>query len=172
MPASIPKRELVLLLAAALGEEKGEELVASAARRLALGDDAYSLAEARAIFERIALTPGLVGVVARFAITRGDVDSLRAKTCVAHAKDARPPSSRDAGSPETVDLVALLSPVLGTEKAKEAIEAAAASRGLDGSMFAPSDARDVLEVLAQTDGIVGVVARFAQTRFARHGRSR
>src|SRR5262245_31492443 len=122
--AAVPKKELTLLLAAALGEEKSEELVTTAARALDLPDDVYTIAEARAIFERIATTDGLVGVVARFAITRGDVDSLRTKVCAHVERVENVGGARRAGNVldgAPVDLAALLAPVLGTEKAHEAI---------------------------------------------------
>jgi hypothetical protein len=60
----------------------------------------------------------------------------------------------------------LLAPALGTEKAREAIEHAAAKRGIDlTSGLTYNGALAVLDELTTIEGIVGVVARFAKARF-------
>jgi hypothetical protein len=157
---TIPKEEITVLLASALGQEKSDEVVVTAARELGLAGAHYGPDEVRAIFAKLVAADGLVGVVARFAVTRGDVERLASK--------ARPPSERQlpASSPApVVDLLALLAPALGAEKARDATEAAAAKIGADVQALTRDDALRVLDVLASTEGIVGVVARFAKARF-------
>src|SRR5581483_796790 len=105
----------------ALGQEKSEEVVVSAARELGIvAGSSYSAEEMRAIFQKLATADGLVGVVARFAISRGDVDRL--------ARNARSSTPQRAATPSasTIDLIPLLAPAIGVEKAREAIESGAA----------------------------------------------
>jgi hypothetical protein len=157
---TIPKEEITVLLASALGQEKSDEVVVTAARELGFSGSLYGPDEVRAIFDKLVAAEGLVGVVARFAVTRGDVNRLAAK--------ARPPSERQlpAAMPApAVDLLSLLAPALGAEKARDATEAAAAKLGLDARHLSRDEALRLLDLLASTDGIVGVVARFAKARF-------
>jgi hypothetical protein len=63
-----------------------------------------------------------------------------------------------------VDLLPLLAPALGTEKAHDAVAAVAQRMGLNPQSLARDEALAVLDVLAESEGIVGVVARFAKTR--------
>lgn len=170
---TIAKNELTVLLSSALGEEKSDEVVAHAARDLGCPGTMFSADEARAIFERLSTAEGLVGVVARFAVTRGDVEKLMTKARASSQTRAAAPArdSRDAIPSSQripvgfVDLLSLLAPALGAEKARDATEAAAARIGVDAHRLTPDDALRVLEVLASSDGIVGVVARFAKARF-------
>ena len=155
---TIAKGELTRLLASALGREKGDELVSAAAHALGFPGPAYSPEEARAIFAHLATIDGLIGVIARFALSRGEVDAL-----AEHA----PPSSGEeveAAPAETIDLLPLLAPALGTEKARDATTAAAHRLGLDARSLSREQAMAVLDELAREGGIVGVVARFARSR--------
>lgn len=156
----ISRDDVTVLLSSALGQEKSEEVVATAAREIGVSSaTSYSADEVRSIFEKLSTSEGLVGVVARFAISRGDVDKL--------AEKARPSEHQRAAAASTavVDLVPLLAPAIGVEKAREAIESGAARLGLDGRTLSQESALAVLDLLAKTEGIVGVVARFAKARF-------
>lgn len=157
---SILREELTVLLSAALGQEKSDEVIVSAARDLGFPPaTSYSAEEVRAIFARISEIGGLVGVVARFAISRGDVEKL---TAGARPSERSPvPPAR----PTVVDLVPLLAPAIGDEKAREAIEAGCTRLALDSNALSPDDAFRVLDLLATAEGIVGVVARFAKARY-------
>ena len=64
----------------------------------------------------------------------------------------------------TVDLVALLAPALGADKAREVVLAAARSFRFAPMALSQAQALTVLEQLAATPGIVGVVCRFAKAR--------
>lgn len=164
-PRTIPTSELARLLASALGQEKSSEVIASAAEELSLSGPLYSAPEARAIFERLARTEGLIGVVARFAISRGDVGALVGRD--AGAPCAPRDDETAEAEPEAVDLLPLFAPALGAEKATDSIAAACARLGLDPSRLTREGALSVLDDLARAEGIVGVVARFAKARFVR-----
>ena len=172
----ISKEDVAVLLASALGQEKSYEVVATAARALNITRTGFTGDDVRAIFDALVKAEGLVGVVARFAVSRGDVRKLIA---MAPAPDggavaARPEphsrgdarAARSSGSPPAVDIVHLIAPALGVEKAREAIESAAARRGIDLSRGLSHDAAlSVLDEMTKVEGIVGVVARFAKARF-------
>ncbi len=66
----ISRRELVRQLGESLGLEKAEEVVSAAAARLSLTGEEYDRDQALTLFEELTNSPGLVGVVARFAKVR------------------------------------------------------------------------------------------------------
>jgi len=163
---SISKDELTKLLAAALGQEKSEEVVLAMSRSLGFSPPLYSPVEVRALFEALSKAEGLIGVVARFAVSRGDVDALVEK---ALSQSARNPRVGDVSSAKlriaAVDLLPLLAPALGTEKARDAVTNTAQRMRFDPQSLTREQALAVLDDLAQSEGIVGVVARFAKARF-------
>jgi hypothetical protein len=171
----IPKEDLAVLLASALGQDKSDEVIAAAARSLGLPRVAFSGEEVRAIFEVLAKAEGLIGVIARFATSRGDVDRLVAREARRSLPVAsgpldpligRPaPTGLPKVCPRVFDLTPLLAPALGAEKARDAIVSAAEFRGLDASGLSHASALVVLDEIAKIGGIVGVVARFAKARF-------
>ncbi|MEM6993732.1 MAG: hypothetical protein AAF721_24675 [Myxococcota bacterium] len=57
-------------LAQAMGEEKAREVVETTATELGLAGSSLTREQALEVLERIADTPGIVGVCARFARTR------------------------------------------------------------------------------------------------------
>lgn len=173
----ITKEDVAVLLASALGQDKSDEVVASAARAAGVSRTAYLSDDIRGIFDKLVKAEGLVGVVARFAVSRGDVEKLIARVPKEPAKrpagaPERRPGAPDAVSPQSlppsvaIDLMHLVVPALGTEKARDAIEQAAARRGIDLSAgLTYNGALTVLDEMTQVEGIVGVVARFAKARF-------
>jgi hypothetical protein len=62
--------KLAGLLGASVGDEKALEAVREAARQLGIRDANVTLTQALEILERVAETPGIVGVTARFAKSR------------------------------------------------------------------------------------------------------
>ena len=60
----ISRDDVAVLLASALGQHKSDELVASTASALGLTRAVYSASDVRGIFDKLAKTDGLVGVVA------------------------------------------------------------------------------------------------------------
>jgi hypothetical protein len=166
---SISKDDVAVLLASALGQHKSEELVAATASGLGITRATLSAADVRGIFDSLVRTEGLVGVVARFAVSRGDVDTLlvRAEAAAPSSGSMPAAAATEATATQTgFDIVHLISPALGVEKAREAIEHAAARRGVDARSALSYDAAlAVLDELTKVEGIVGVVARFAKARF-------
>lgn len=157
---TIPRDQVTRLLASALGQEKSEEVVGTAARAHGIAGLAFSPDEVREIFQSLSRSEGLVGVVARFAISRGDVEALVAEAPLSN----RQPSLRPEPKAVAVDLVPLLAPALGTEKARDATEASATKLGIDLTQLTREQALLLLDDMAATDGMVGVVARFAKAR--------
>ena len=153
---AIKTKAIAALLAPALGQEKGEELVRTAARTLGLDRERFSPDEVRALFACIARASGLVGLVARFALDRGEIEDLIAE------KAARPASVAPPRPP--VDILALLTPAIGYEKARDVVHGAAKELGVSADGCDRETALALLEIIGRTEGIVGVVARFARTR--------
>lgn len=157
---TIPRAHLVRLLSSALGEEKSQEVISTAARMQGLSGVTFSPDEVRELFQVLAKADGLVGVVARFALSRGDVEALASEPPLSVREGSlRPPSSPG------VDILPLLAPALGMEKARDAAEASARRLGLDLANLSRDDAVTLLDDMAKCEGIVGVVARFAKARF-------
>ncbi|MDB5214937.1 MAG: hypothetical protein JWO86_2864 [Myxococcaceae bacterium] len=172
----ITRQDIAVLLASALGQDKSDEVVATAARAAGIMRSAYVADDIRSIFDRLVKAEGLVGVVARFAVSRGDVERLIARVPkqVSAPQVGRPDfgAAAQAQSPQSVapavaiDIMHLIVPALGTEKAREAIEQAAARRGVDiATGLSYNGALAVLDEMTKVEGIVGVVARFAKARF-------
>jgi hypothetical protein len=65
-----PKTQLVMLLASAVGEEKAADAVTTASRALNYFDPVLDKPQALKLLDKIAETPGLVGITAKFAKTR------------------------------------------------------------------------------------------------------
>lgn len=61
-------------------------------------------------------------------------------------------------------IVHLLSPALGAEKAEDAVSSACDAVGLWSRELTEDQALRVLEHIAKTPGLVGITARFAKTR--------
>jgi hypothetical protein len=163
---TISKDELTKLLAPSLGQEKSDEVVLATARSLGFSPPFFSAAEVRSLFETLSKAEGLIGVVARFAVSRGDVDVLVER---ALTQSTRNPRAQDPSSTKlrvaAVDLLPLLAPALGTEKARDAVTTTAHRLRLNPQSLTRDQALSVLDELACTEGIVGVVARFAKARF-------
>jgi hypothetical protein len=167
---TITKDELTKLLAPALGQEKSDEVVVSTARSLGFSAPHFSANEVRTLFAKLSKADGLIGVVARFAVSRGDVDALVEK---AMSRSARNPSVQVPSSAKlriaAVDLLPLLAPALGTEKARDAVTTTALRLRFDPQSLTREQALMVLDELARSEGIVGVVARFAKARYLLEG---
>jgi hypothetical protein len=139
--------------------EKSASLVAASAQKLGvpLGDE-LSAEQAARILEDLAQMEGLVGVVARFVKTRSNIG------------ESTPASSREpvrAAEDERysrAQLNALLGPALGDAKGLEAIATYAQKIGAGGDTFTRAQALEMLELMAQVEGVLGTVARFAKAR--------
>jgi hypothetical protein len=162
---TITKDELTKLLAAALGQEKSDEVVMATARSLGISPP-FAAGEVRMVFATLSKAEGLIGVVARFAVSRGDVEALVEKAMV---QSTRNPRVNDPSSEKlriaAVDLLPLLAPALGTEKARDAVTTTAQRMRFDPQSLSREQALTVLDELARSEGIIGVVARFAKARY-------
>jgi len=67
---TIAKRELAKMIAATIGDDKALEAVSSACAGAGFTGENLSWEEALAVLGRIAETPGVVGITARFAKSR------------------------------------------------------------------------------------------------------
>ena len=63
------------------------------------------------------------------------------------------------------DLVALLAPTLGRERAQELVRGALETLNIAGATFSAKDAVRILEVIGRNSGFVGSVSRFVLARF-------
>jgi hypothetical protein len=64
------RTDLVQMLSQTIGDERASEAVDGAARELGLGSGPWAPAQAEALLGKIATTPGLVGMAAKFAKMR------------------------------------------------------------------------------------------------------
>src|SRR5689334_17242444 len=95
----ITREDIAVLLASALGQDKSDEIVASAARAAGISRTSYVADDIRGIFDRLVKAEGLVGVVARFAVSRGDVEKLIARVpAEASAPQVGRPDVRDGAA--------------------------------------------------------------------------
>jgi hypothetical protein len=69
-PSTLALREIVPMLAHAVGQEKSHEAILAGVRRLGLPEDRLDRDQAGTLFEDLAQQGGLVGVTARFAKAR------------------------------------------------------------------------------------------------------
>jgi hypothetical protein len=66
----VNRAELVELLASALGETKAAEVIRQAALDLRIPNGQLTQQQALSVLDRVAFTPGLVGISARFVKSR------------------------------------------------------------------------------------------------------
>jgi hypothetical protein len=157
----IRRSRAVELLAATLGEARALALWEETLNHLGLPDsDSLLRAHVLAAFDAISAAPGIVGVAGRYARLRLD-----------HVNQPPPSSARSSTTPLSAtaepakDLLGLLAPSVGEEKAKEAILQAAKALGLSSTDLTRPEALQILDVMAKSPGLLGVAARFGKARF-------
>ncbi len=179
-------RDVAALLASTLGWEKSEELVETIATAAGFDPNDLTPDDAVVILDMLSRQQGLVGVTARFARSRAD--TLRrarvrppppAPPQIGLAPDPTPvsgiqrtPSAHESApwshiAPKRLpiaELVSLLAPTIGQEKASESIAFAVRLKGINEDKLTQEQALAVFEILSQNEGIVGVTARFAKAR--------
>jgi hypothetical protein len=166
---------LVALFAPTIGQEKSESLVASSMRRLGVpAGEELRFDHAVQVLDQLALTEGIVGVVARFIKARGELDDIdEVEEPTALLPRALTPSgiptrgSSPDGLPgiSSAELNGFLAPALGEAEGLEAIALYATEIGASGDLFTRGQALQMLELMAQATGALGTVARFAKARF-------
>jgi len=163
---------LIELLAPAIGKEKSEDLISSSARALNYATDQLNLEQAIEILTALGAHAGIVGVSARFAKTRLMIphrkqDKLRSvEQSLAPLAEMASPLRSAATTLDSGELIALLANSLGTEKSREVVGVSLSQLGFRAGTLDAQQARQVLDLMAESEGIVGVASRFAQSRLS------
>jgi hypothetical protein len=189
----ITRSALIELLAPHLGVEKSTQLVLATAAKLGYWQaDSYTRTEANAILRILGTTDGLVGVVARFAVSRVSSVALprsslpgaspfgRALSAPSFpatspgSEPARPPPPPkstpqlpDSGRGPTMalsELEDLFAPTVGVEKARSLLHTSCLRLSVGAGPYSRTDALAIVDGMTDEDGLVGVVARFARAR--------
>ena len=157
---------LIGLLAPALGDERSELLVEQTLASLGL-QPPLSTEQTEHFLATLGRQGGTVGAAARLAAQRlhTPTHSLPPLGPVPSPAASPPPGPLAASSTSAwIDLVALLAPTLGSERATSAVAQARQRLGLPGSRLDRASALSVLDHLGAEAGLVGVTARFVKTR--------
>jgi hypothetical protein len=178
-------RDVAELLSSTLGWEKSEELVQTIAHAAGFDPNDLTPDDAVVILDMLSRQQGLVGVTARFARSRADtLRRMRIRPPPPVAPQIglpgeptpvsgiqRTPSHQSASwsnlAPKRLpisELVTLIAPTIGQEKAAESIAFALRVKGIVEEKLTQEQALAVFEVLSQNEGLVGVTARFAKAR--------
>jgi hypothetical protein len=179
---SIGRAHIEGLLACSLGDEKARSVWDDALRRLGVPPiDSYSRGQAKALLDSLAGDDGIIGLAARFARVRLDLEdsatsqpprrassgrlaAVRAPELISERQGRGPASGPGAPDPR-VDLLDLLIPALGEEKAKEALAHHAKRLGFEPDPLSRGQAIAILDAMLTTPGLIGVVANFAKVAF-------
>jgi len=167
----VEARKVVALLAPMLGWERSEELVGAAVRRLRLDESALDPEHVVSILEDLSLEEGIVGVTARFMLSRGQGSArgdLPPSSKPPAPSIAPPPDSSSAAVLATTigvhEVVAQLTPLLGADKTEAAVQAGLRRLGLPRERLDREQAGRLLDDLGHQDGVVGMTVRFARGR--------
>jgi hypothetical protein len=157
-----------------LGWEKSVEAVAGAVRRLGLKDGALGPDERRAILEDLALEAGLVGVTARYALTRaaGSRPDMQAATIPpASPRPATPSVPPDSSASALLaatlgvhEVIGQLAPLMGADKAELAVHGCLKRLGLPRERLDREQAARLWDELCRQEGHTGITARFVRPR--------
>jgi len=172
-PDNLTVRSLIEMLAATLGWEKSAEVVNATVQRMGLPPVVVSPAQAVALLSELAKSPGMVGVTARFARSRMELNGPPSAPTSGRVS-VEPPSSREGAPPSSLrtvarslllgEIVGLLASTVGQERAEEAVLEAVRRLGLPARALSRDQTMMVLDDLAARAGLVGVTARFAKAR--------
>jgi hypothetical protein len=177
-PRRLRRDALVQCFAATLGLEKSGDVVLASARKLGLpnGDD-LRLDQALAIVDDLATVGGLVGVVARFVKTRGDLRTLAEArpnvtspllprvTSLSAPQAGQAAARVEESQVATSEIIDHFATAMGEARAREVVATHAASTGAAGAWLSRAQVMALLEAMASEEGIVGVTARFAKAKF-------
>ena len=171
-------RTVAALLAPTLGWEKSVEVVAAALRRLGLKDEDLRLEDRKVILEDLALEAGIVGVTARYALSRAGgsrpkMQAVSIPPSSGPSSSGGPPDSsaaaRLAATLAVHEIVAQLAVMMGQDKAESTVIAALKRLDLPRERLDREQAMRLLDDLGRQEGLVGVTVRFARgkilTRF-------
>ncbi|MFT3776630.1 MAG: hypothetical protein QM820_65660 [Minicystis sp.] len=162
---------MAALLAQTLGWEKSVEAVIDAMRRLGFKDGSIGPEERKAILEDLALESGIVGMTARYAISRTGIS--RSDT---HALSVPPSSQRSTAVPDSSaaarlaatigvhEVVAQLAALMGQDKGEAAVLAGIKRLGLPRERLEREQLVRLLDDLCRQEGHTGTTARFVKPR--------
>ncbi len=167
----LSSRSIAALLARTLGQEKSEEVVGTALRRLGLRPGPLTPLEGRAVLDNLGAEPGIVGVTARFARSRSGIESdpPPASMVSSALRPAAAPPTNAPPPPATRlvnDIVSLFAATMGHEKGEETVLAAVKRLGLPRDRLDKPQCTQLFEDLGRQPGLVGVTARFARARLS------
>jgi hypothetical protein len=165
-------RAVAAALAPTLGWEKSIEVVTGAARRLGFQEGALGPDERKAILDDLAQEPGIVGVTARYALSRSGISRPDMVAVTIPPSSPRPGVAPDASAASRLaatlgvhEVVAQLAPLMGADKGEAVVRAGLARLGL------PRDERldreqlgRLLDDLCRQEGHTGTTARFVRAR--------
>ena len=156
---------LKALLSATLGQEKSAEVVETALHRLGFFGPVLNAEQVAEVLDALSGESGLVGVAARFARSRSQLQRRPAR---GSSSPSLPPPPHGAPAPAPgfapADLSLLLAPALGADKSQEVIAVALAQLALPVDILTREQALRLFDHLATIPGLVGVTARFAKAR--------
>jgi hypothetical protein len=163
-------RAVAAKIAPMLGWERAIEVVNDAMRRLGLKDGTLTADDTTTILEDLTHEAGLVGVTARYALSRAGSPSGSRSDLQA----MQPPSSRpapDAGAAALLvatigvhELLGQLAALMGEEKAEAVVQAALKRLALPRDRLDREQTTRLLDDLCRQEGHVGTTARFIRPR--------
>src|SRR5258708_1318045 len=168
----VPIELAMSMLEPTLGWDKSVEVVEATAKELGLPEGNLTLSQILRIFEALGGRSDLVGVAARFARTRLEGDAGRAASRspsddlpkVTTASGSAPSSESPKRWISVTTLVDLFAPALGAEKSTSIVTTAASELGLAVNQLDMHSALAIIDRLAWSEGLVGVVAKFAKAQ--------
>ncbi len=92
-PLDTGVRELVAMLTPGLGREISERKVAGAMQKLGFRDGTLTREQRRAVLAELSREPGMVGVTARFAVSRDQLSGMSSTPPSSAVSQDAPPSS-------------------------------------------------------------------------------
>jgi hypothetical protein len=169
---------MAAMLAPMLGWDKAVEVVASAVRRLNLKEGELGPDERKIILEDLSMETGLVGVTARYVLSRGGISTSGAKAVTvppSAAPQSAPPSSprpapessaaaRLAATVGVHEVVAQLAVLLGQDRTETIVLATLKRLGLPRERLDREQATRLLDELGRQEGHLGSSARFVKPR--------
>jgi hypothetical protein len=168
-------RAVAAMLAPTLGWERSVEVVSGAIRRLGLKDESADIEDRRTILEDLALEQGIVGVTARYALSRTGFGSRpdHKTVSVPPSSGAAPESSASARLAATLgvhELVGQLATMMGPDKSETTVQAALKRLDLPRERLDREQATRLLDDLGRQEGLVGITVRFVRGKIlARFG---
>lgn len=172
----VAARSVAALLAPTLGWERSVDVVGATVRRLRLDAEALGPDDIISVLEDLGHEPGIVGVTARFALSRSTTSRMNIVAAAPSSESSEPPPPPASTPPDSRaaavlvttlsvhEIVAQLAPMLGLDKTEAAIHTCVTRLGLPRDRLDHEQVERLLDDLARQEGLVGMTARFARGR--------